>query len=1093
MKKLILLFLLLPFLSLAQVSTGQEQEFDYGIKNNSTQTVVTPSYLVTQGIDGTYGKALVSSVVVPSTTAGTFTRVNFTGDQTVLGAGTFYNTNTVNKGTVASVAQSVINNDNEKKYFTQDFISILQPSLILYPPGTYAGQFAVQVTDNLANQKYTIEIYKTNSTGTPIASGVSGAPVGALGVTVITILDSGLLSLQANTLTNITLSGQLISQLTVNANERIRYHISAEKVGTAGANNTMTIFFGNSYNSYYDVPVPVTTDGVANKSAITGVTSTDALNSLNTLKANSSSPTFTGTPTAPTATVNTTGNQIATLDFAANVRQPEASRLSIASTNIIGWGDSLTAGAGGGGTTYLSTLNFLTKFNVTNNGVGGETSTQIKDRFLANTADFDKTVIIWAGRNNYTDPITVKADIATMVANLTHTRYLVISVLNGNGEGIGTSNYNTIIQLNNDLKAIYGKKYLDLRAYLVSLHNSTAQDLLDYANDIPPTSLRSDGIHLNTQGYTNVGEFLNKNLGVLFEKEGYLQSKDFKYYFENYSPLHSISDESFTGVKTATNTGTTQVNGINLVNNGTTSTARSLSITNNGTGYGAYINNASTGYAIGGNNASSGRFLYFANSSTGFGSYITNSSTGIGQYLNNTGAGHGIRADNTSSGYGFYSNNTGVGAGAYFLNSSTGIANIFNSATASTGDLLQFQKNGVVKSYVNNLGEIHAQTPTAGTNTTQVATTAFVQSATRPYKDGTYALISQTITNGVVENSPSEDAVFDALALKQNIITNPITGTGTATFIPKFTSSSSLGNSILYDTGTQIGLGTSNPMQTLHVASTINNGYLKITTSITGSSLSDGSDLGVDSSGDLNISNLENTNLNFYTNNLLRSRITNAGRHLIGTTTDNLKDILQVNGTISYLGLSFTSVTTGSPDIIFSTIPLGTQKTIGTINVDAGFGVADAILESYAYTTSGYGMQRITYTTGALSNRVFVRSLSLGVWTSWTEITSAGIKRYKAITSQAGTSAPTAVVLENSLGGTVVWGYSSVGNYTATLSGAFTNNKTFVNVSTGGSAGNSFIRGSASSTSVVSVNTATTLGYSDGMMAPAFITIEVYP
>lgn len=450
------------------------------------------------------------------------------------------------------------------------------------------------------------------------------------------------------------------------------------------------------------------------------------------------------------------GNLSATLDFAANVSQPEASRLSIASTNIIGWGDSLTAGAGGGGTTYLSTLNFLTKFNVTNNGVGGETSTQIKDRFLANTADFDKTVIIWAGRNNYTDPITVKADIATMVANLTHTRYLVISVLNGNGEGIGTSNYNTIIQLNNDLKAIYGKKYLDLRAYLVSLHNSTAQDLLDYANDIPPTSLRSDGIHLNTQGYTNVGEFFNKNLGVLFEKEGYLQSKDFKYYFENYSPLHSISDESFTGVKTATNTGTTQVNGINLVNNGTTSTARSLSITNNYTGYGSYFNNVGSGYAIGGNNASSGRFLYFTNTSTGFGSYITNSSTGIGQYLNNTGSGQGIRADNAGSGYGFYSNNTGAGLGAYFLNSSTGIANVLNSATASTGDLLQFQKNGVVKSYVNNLGEIHAQTPTAGTNTTQVATTAFVQSATRPYKVYT-ALISQIGTSDptaiVLENT----------------------------------------------------------------------------------------------------------------------------------------------------------------------------------------------------------------------------------------------------------------------------------------------------------------------------------------------------
>lgn len=50
---------------------------------------------------------------------------------------------------------------------------------------------------------------------------------------------------------------------------------------------------------------------------------------------------------------------------------------------------------------------------------------------------------------------------------------------------------------------------------------------------------------------------------------------------------------------------------------------------------------------------------------------------------------------------------------------------------------------------------------------------------------------------------------------------------------------------------------------------------------------------------------------------------------------------------------------------------------------------------------------------------------------------------YTALLSQSGTSAPVATVLENTLGGTVVWGYSGVGTYTATKSGAFTLNKTF--------------------------------------------------
>lgn len=55
MKKLIFLFLLLPFLGIAQVSTGQEQDFDYGLRNLAPQTVSTPTYLCTQGTDGTIG------------------------------------------------------------------------------------------------------------------------------------------------------------------------------------------------------------------------------------------------------------------------------------------------------------------------------------------------------------------------------------------------------------------------------------------------------------------------------------------------------------------------------------------------------------------------------------------------------------------------------------------------------------------------------------------------------------------------------------------------------------------------------------------------------------------------------------------------------------------------------------------------------------------------------------------------------------------------------------------------------------------------------------------------------------------------------
>lgn len=48
-------------------------------------------------------------------------------------------------------------------------------------------------------------------------------------------------------------------------------------------------------------------------------------------------------------------------------------------------------------------------------------------------------------------------------------------------------------------------------------------------------------------------------------------------------------------------------------------------------------------------------------------------------------------------------------------------------------------------------------------------------------------------------------------------------------------------------------------------------------------------------------------------------------------------------------------------------------------------------------------------------------------------------KVYVAKLAQSGTDAPTAIVLENTLGGEVVWSYSSEGVYVGTLVGAFPN------------------------------------------------------
>lgn len=60
---------------------------------------------------------------------------------------------------------------------------------------------------------------------------------------------------------------------------------------------------------------------------------------------------------------------------------------------------------------------------------------------------------------------------------------------------------------------------------------------------------------------------------------------------------------------------------------------------------------------------------------------------------------------------------------------------------------------------------------------------------------------------------------------------------------------------------------------------------------------------------------------------------------------------------------------------------------------------------------------------------------------------SSTTKRYVALLTQAGTAAPVATVLENSLGGTVAWTRNAAGDYRGTLAGVFTVDKTAAGVS----------------------------------------------
>jgi hypothetical protein len=82
----------------------------------------------------------------------------------------------------------------------------------------------------------------------------------------------------------------------------------------------------------------------------------------------------------------------------------------------------------------------------------------------------------------------------------------------------------------------------------------------------------------------------------------------------------------------------------------------------------------------------------------------------------------------------------------------------------------------------------------------------------------------QLQSNGLWENKTLAQAGI------QTTLTNPITGTGTLNYVSKFTGTTSLGNSQIYDNGTNVGIGTTAPQSKLEVNGTgIFSGKLTIT------------------------------------------------------------------------------------------------------------------------------------------------------------------------------------------------------------------------------------------------------------------------
>jgi hypothetical protein len=249
---------------------------------------------------------------------------------------------------------------------------------------------------------------------------------------------------------------------------------------------------------------------------------------------------------------------------------------------------------------------------------------------------------------------------------------------------------------------------------------------------------------------------------------------------------------------------------------------------------------------------------------------------------------------------------------------------IGNDVTGSSQDRINF-RTAVGQSPDNNLVTINDNiiwnagniTPVPTSRTITINGTTQDLSANRTFSVGTVTSVTAssplassggTTPNITIQQASGSQSGFlsstdwTTFNSKQNALTNPVTGTGTTNYLPKFTGSTTIGNSQIFDNGTNVGIGTNLPnrLLSLYKSSTP---ILQFIDDASGTGSTNGFLVYI---GGVNayLENISNGFMSFQNAGAERMRIFNDGNLLIqsGGTFTNNGARLQVSGTATFSG-----------------------------------------------------------------------------------------------------------------------------------------------------------------------------------------------